>query len=181
MKKTRIINIAILCLLTITFVGCKSLTTIDPMSNEEIDRLVANTVKKLVVTPRAKKLFASNKTVKIELLNLKNNTRTYMNREWETIKANLEELFINYENVEFYNADDRRRGQKSINELQSEGLIKTSQQKKTGEQEGADYNIQVTITETQLTEKEKQYRLIIRWYNRETQRPVSISSVYFTK
>ena len=161
--------------------GCTSLTAVDTMSNEELDKLVHDNVMKMVAQPKARRLLNSSRRIKIELLNLRNNTRSYMNREWDAIKSNLEEVFMNYENVEFYNLDDRRTGQKSINELASEGLIKAEQQKLAGEQEGADYNIQVTINETQINSSRKQYRMMVRWYERESQRPVASASVYFTK
>jgi len=161
--------------------GCASLTAVDPMTNKELDTLVRDNVEKMVKQPRASKVLKSEELIKIELLDMKNNTRAFMNREWDTIKNNLEEVFMNYENVEFYNMSDRRAGQKSINEMNDEGLIKTTQQKTAGEQEGADYNIQVTISETQVNKDDKEYRMLIKWYNRESQRPVAATSVYFEK
>ena len=142
--------------------GCTSLTAVDPMSNKELDTLVHDNVVKMVKQGKARRVLNSGKIIKIELLDMKNNTRAYMNREWDAIKSNLEEIFMNYENVEFYNIGDRRSGQKSINTMNSEGLIKANQQKLSGEQEGADYNIQVTINETQVNEDVKEYRMMIK-------------------
>ena len=164
-----------------TITGCTSLTAVDPMSNQELDKLVHDNVVKMVQQPRAKRVLNSGKLIKIELLDMKNNTRAYMNREWDAIKSNLEEIFMNYENVEFYNIGDRRRGQKSINTMNAEGLVKANQQKTAGEQEGADYNIQVTINETQVNEDVKEYRMMVKWYERESQRPIAATSVYFQK
>jgi len=164
-----------------TITGCASLTAVDPMSNKELDTLVLDNVLKMVKQPKAARVLSSGKPIKIELLDMKNGTRAFMNREWDAIKNNLEEVFMNYENVEFYNIGDRRSGQKSINTMNSEGLVKATQQKRTGEQEGADYNIQVTITETQVNKNDKEYRMMIKWYDRESQRPIAATSVYFEK
>ena len=161
--------------------SCTSLTAVDPMSNRELDTLVKDNVLKMVKQPRASRILNNNSIVKIELLDMKNNTRAYMNREWDAIKNILEEVFMNYENVEFYNVGDRRSGQKSINTLNTEGFIKATQQKSTGEQEGSDYNIQVTINETQLNKNDKEYRMMIKWYDRESQKPIAATSVYFKK
>lgn len=172
----------ILMVLGLTVVtGCASLTAVDPMSNKELDTLVKDTIMKMVKQPRAARILTNGKISKIELLDMKNNTRAYMNREWDAIKNNLEEVFMNYENIEFYNVGDRRLGQKSINTLNSEGLIKAEQQKAAGEQEGADYNIQVTINETQVNKDDKEYRMLVKWYDRETQKPIAAASVYFEK
>ena len=176
-----LVRLIVVCVAALAFSGCQSLTPIDPMSNRELDALVHDNVIKMVKQPRASSVLNNNDVVKIELLPMKNNTRSYMNREWDTIKNTLEEVFLNYPNVEFYNVGDRRAGQQSINELNSEGLIKASQQKKAGEQFGSDYNIQVTISETQVNKEQTEYRMLIKWYERETQRPIAATSVYFEK
>lgn len=177
----KFVSLVVIVLSAIVMSGCQSLQAIDPMSNRELDALVRDNVVKMVKQPRASSVLNNNNLVKVELLPMKNNTRSYMNREWDTIKNTLEEVFLNYPNVEFYNVGDRRAGQQSINELNGEGLIKASQQKKAGEQFGSDYNIQVTISETQLNKEQSEYRMLIKWYERETQRPIAATSVYFEK
>lgn len=179
MQFSQKINLIITGLGLALITGCTSLTPIDPMSNQELDTLIKDNVLKMIQQPRAKRLLSNANIIKIELLEMKNNTRSYMNREWDAIKNSLEEIFINYENVEFYNISDRRKGQKSINTINSEGLVKATQQNLVGEQQGTKYNIQVTINETQVNKRDKEYRMMIKWYERETQKPIAATSVYF--
>jgi len=182
MKKT-LQNLKIMAIaLGLTAVtGCASLTAVDPMTHKELNTLVRDNVIKMVQQPRASKVLGNGKTIKIELLDMKNNTRTYMNREWDILKNNLEEVFMNYETVEFYNWDDRSRGQDSIHKIDQGGFVKADQQKQSGEQYGADYNIQVTINEIQVNKRDKEYSMLIKWYERETQRAIAATSVYFEK
>ena len=178
-KKTTNLLIAILlCLLC----SCASkITIVDPLKNEEIDQMVVGAVQKMVNNPRAQKHLATKEEVDVELLPLRNRTRNYMKSEWDAIKSGIEEVFGNYSNVYFYDMANRESGQKSINQMQAKGLVKATDQKEAGEQVGADDNIQVTLTESKISKSKVQYRFIIKWYDRQSQRPYGSTSVYFTK
>ena len=153
----------------------------DALSNAELETLVSGPIRKMINSPRAKKHLQSGKTLKIELLDVNNKTNYSMDKEAAIIHGVLEELFINYENVEFYSMADRLAGNDSINQQNSAGLIRATDQKQAGEQIGADDNIQVTITSTTAKADEEEFRLMLKWYDRESQRPIGKTSIYITK